>query len=148
MNLFDKISQDLVEAMKAKDEVRVSTLRLLVSSVKNKQIDVGHELGDDEIVDVAVKAAKQRKESIEAYKQGGRDDLVSKEEAELKILEGYLPQQMSELEIGKIVAEVISRLGASSSADMGRVMGEVMGKIQGRSDGAVVSKIVREKLGS
>ena len=144
--ITDQISQDLVEAMKAKDELKTSTLRLLVSSFKNKQIEVGHELSDSEAQDVAAKAAKQRRESIEAYKKGGREDLVSREEAELEVINVYLPEQMSEVEIVKIVEQVITEVGAAGAGDLGRVMSEVMKRLQGKADGAVVSGIVREKL--
>lgn len=144
--LFEKINGDLIEAMKAKDEVSVSTLRLLVSAIKNKQIDLGHELNDEEVLEVVSKAAKQRRESIEAYKKGGRDDLSQKEEAELVVIEKYLPKQLEKEEISKIVDDVILETGASGQADFGKVIGEVMKKVKGQADGSVVSGIVREKL--
>ncbi len=144
--ILDKINTELVVAMKAKNAVCVSTLRMLVSAIKNKQIELGKELGDDEVVEVIFKNAKQHKESIAAYESAGRQDLADREKLELKILEKYLPDQMSEEEITKVVVEVISQTGALGVADMGKVIGAVMAKVKGRVDGNTVSKIVREKL--
>ena len=119
--------------MKAREKVKISTLRLLVAAFKNRQIEFGHELSDDEAADVVAKSAKQRRESIEAFKNGDRDDLASKEEAELGILAGYLPQQLSEEEIAKIVCQVISEPGENALVDFGKVMGETMKRIKGKA---------------
>src|SRR3989344_5080323 len=148
MSVIDQINRDLVEAMKARDEVKTSTLRLLNSSFKNKEIEIGHGLNDDEVLEVVVKAAKQRKESIEAYRKGDRDDLAAREEEELGLISKYLPEQLGEEDVVKLVDEVIASSGAKSQADMGRVTGEVMSRVKGQADGAVVSRIVREKLTS
>lgn len=145
MNLA-QINSELVSSLKARDEVKTSTIRLVIASVNNKRIELGHELSDQEILDVIVKEAKKRKESIDAYQKAGRDDLVAKETRELAILAAYLPQQMSAEEIAKIVDEVIVQTGAASAADFGKVIGSVMGKVRGRADGNTVSVIVREKL--
>lgn len=147
-DLAHKISQDLVISLKAKDEIATSTLRLLLSDIKNAQIAKGKELSDEEIVDEIGKSAKKRKESIEAYKKGNREDLVEKEEAELKFLEKYLPKQLGEDEIRKIVDEVIAESGANGVADIGKVMGQVMGKLKRQADGGMVSNIVKNKLKS
>lgn len=144
--VIEQISKEVVDAMKAKDEAKISTLRLLMAAFKNKQIEIGHELNDAEAREVVVKSAKQRRESIEAYEKGNRADLAAKEKAELKILEKYLPAQMSVEEITKVVDETIAESGAKTKADMGRVMGAVMSKLSGRADGTVVSKLVSEKL--
>ncbi len=144
--LGDLISKDLVEAMKARDEAKVSTLRLLSAAFHNKQIELGHELSHEEELDVVAKAAKQRRESIDAYKKGGRDDLAAKEQAELDFLTAYLPQQLGEEETAKIVDEVIGELGASGTDDFGKVIGEVMKRVRGKADGSVVSRMVRDKL--
>ena len=144
--LVDDINKDLIEAMKAKDETKVSTLRLLISSFKNKQIELGHELENNEAQETITKAAKQRRESIDAYKKGNREDLAAKEEEELKILSTYLPEQMTEEDIGKIVDQVIGETGAKGAENIGRIMGQVMALVQGRADGGVVSSIVRSKL--
>lgn len=145
MNL-EQINQELVAAMKAKDEVKTSTLRLVIAAAANKRIEVGHELNDEEFLDVIGKEAKKRKESIDAFGKAGRDDLVAKETQELEILSAYLPEQMSEEELAKIVDETIAQTEASGSADFGKVIGNVMGKVKGKADGNTVSKIVREKL--
>lgn len=145
-DILDKISQDLTDAQKSKDSVAVSTLRLLLSDVKNAQIAKGRELTDEEVINQTQKSAKKRKESIDAFQKAGRDDLVKKETQELEILEKYLPEKMSEDEIDKIVSEVIWESGASGTGDIGKVMGQVMAKISGKADGGLVSEIVKEKL--
>ncbi len=141
-NLINKIKEELVEAQKARDEVRVSTLRMLTSAFKNSEIELGHELTEDETLQVVVKNAKQHKESISAYEQAGRDDLVKSESAELEILAKYLPEQMGEDEIGKMVEEAL----AGGERDRGKIMGKVMAQVQRRADGGEVSRIVGEKL--
>lgn len=145
MNL-DEINKQLVDAMKAKDEVKTSTLRLVIAAVNNKRIEVGHELNDEEVLEVIGKEAKKRKESIDAYQKAGRNELADKEAKELEILSVYLPEQMSESDIAKIVDEVIAETGSKTASDMGKVMGAVMGKVKGQADGNVVSKLVKEKL--
>lgn len=145
-SIAEQINKQLIDAMKAKDELVVSTLRLLVSAFKNKQIEVGHELSDEEVLDVIGKAAKQRRESIEAYNKGGREDLAEKESNELSIIDKYLPAQLGEDEITTIVDEVISETGASTRVEMGKVMSEVMKKVKGQADGNLVSRVVSQKL--
>ena len=147
MGLKEKIMQDMKEAMKAKDTAKVSTLRLLISEIKNKEIDKRGELTDDEILAVIQKAVKQRKESIEQYEKAGRNDLVEKEKKELEILEAYLPQPLSEGELEAIIDEAIKEAQATSVKDMGKVMKIVMPKVRGRADGKIVNQKVREKLG-
>ncbi len=147
MGLKEKIMQDMKEAMKAKDTAKVSTLRLLISEIKNKEIDKRGELTDDEILAVIQKAVKQRKESIEQYEKAGRSDLVEKEKKELEILEAYLPQPLSEEELEAIIDEAIKEAQATSVKDMGKVMKIVMPKVRGRADGKIVNQKVREKLG-
>ena len=146
-DLFFKITQDLTLALKQKDEAKVSTLRLLIASLENARIAKGSELIDEEILAEIATDAKRHKESIEAFRQGERADLVAKEEKELAILQEYLPQQMTEGDIAKIVDEVIIAIGASGLSDMGKVMAQVMPKFKGKADGAQVSRIVKEKLG-
>lgn len=144
--ISDEIDVALTGAQKEKDEVKVSTLRLLKSAVKNKEIEVGHLLTDDEVLAVIGKSAKERRESIEAYEKAGRDDLVGREKTELEILSHYLPEQMGEGEVSKIVEEVLAGFGQVSQADTGRVIGAVITKVAGRADGNLVSGIVRQKL--
>ncbi len=147
MSLKQRIMEDMKEAMKAKDTARVSTLRLLLSEIKNKEIDKRGELSDDEVLAVIQKAVKQRRESIEQYKKAGREDLAEKESKELEILESYLPQPLTEEELEAIIDEAIKEVGATSPRDMGKVMKVVMPKVRGRADGKVVNQKVREKLG-
>lgn len=144
--LFENIQEQLKQAMLEKSEVKVGTLRLLVSEIRNTQIAKGHELSDEEILEVAAKEAKKRKESIISFRQAGREELAQKEEAELKVLEGYLPEQMTDEELTKIVEETINEVGAFSMSDMGKVIGVVMEKVKGKSDGSRVSEIAKSKL--
>lgn len=146
--LRDKIAEEMREAMKAREQARVSTLRMLMTAVKNAEVDRGHPLDDDEVIDIASKEAKRRKESIEAFKQGGRDDLVAKETAELGVLEAYLPQALSEAELASLVDEAIAETGAESPKQMGEVMKALMPKVRGRADGGAVSALVKAKLGA
>ena len=144
--LFDKISQDLNTALKQKDTTRVSTLRYLISHLNNARIAKGGDLIDDDITLEIAKDAKRHKESIEAFDKAKRQDLVNQESSQLKILEEYLPAQLKDEEIAKIVDETIALLGQVGPGDMAKVMGQVMAKVKDQADGAVVSGIVKEKL--
>ncbi|WP_022846944.1 MULTISPECIES: GatB/YqeY domain-containing protein [unclassified Desulfurobacterium] len=146
MGLKERLIKDMKEAMKARDKVKLSTIRMINSLIKNAEIDKRGELTDEEIVSLLQKYAKQRRESIELYEKGGRQDLVEKEKAELAIVESYLPEQMSEDEIRRIVEEAIAGTGASSPKDLGKVMKVVMPKVKGKADGSVVNRIARELL--
>ncbi|WP_457569240.1 GatB/YqeY domain-containing protein [Desulfurobacterium sp.] len=146
MGLKERLIKDMKEAMKAKDKVKLSTIRMINSLIKNAEIDKRGELTDEEIVSLLQKYAKQRRESIELYEKGGRQDLVEKEKAELAIVESYLPEQMGEDEIRKIVEEAIAETGASSPKDLGKIMKIVMPKVKGKADGSVVNRIARELL--
>ena len=144
--LRDKIGDDMRAAMKARDQVRVTTLRMLMTSMKNAQVEAGHELDDDEVVAVIGKEAKRRRESIDAYTEANRSDLADKEAAELEILATYLPEQLDEAAIGELVDEAIAEVGATSAKEMGQVMKAVMPKVKGRADGSAVSAVVKAKL--
>lgn len=144
--LLDQLQTDLKNAQLSRDEIKVSTLRLLLSEIKNAEISKGGILSDEDIIPIVQKEVKKRKEAAEAFKSGGREEAAGKEEAELKILESYLPSQLSNEELTKIVLDTINEVGASSIADMGKVMGVVMGKTKGQADGGVVSALVKEKL--
>jgi len=146
--MLEKIKTDLKTALKGKDETTVSTLRLLLAAIHNKEIELKKrgKLKNEEVVAVIRQQVKQRRESIEAYQKGKRDDLVEKEKQELDILSKYLPQQISSGELEKIVGQTIEETGASGPADFGKVIGAVMGKVKGRADGSEVAKIVKEKL--
>jgi hypothetical protein len=145
--LRDRVGDDMREAMKARDSVRVSTLRMLMTAIRNSEVERGHDLDDDEVLEVAAREAKRRRESIEAFEAGARDDLVAKESAELAVLEGYLPKGLTQDEIAALVGEAIAEVGATSPKQMGEVMKVLMPKIRGRADGGVVSGMVRAKLG-
>ncbi len=145
--LRSKVADDMREAMKARDQARVGTLRMLMAAVKNTEVDKRHELSDDEVLEVITKEAKRRRESIEAFRQGGRDDLVAKESTELSVLESYLPARLGEDELAALVDEAIAEAGATTPKQMGDVMKVLMPKLRGRADGAQVSTMVRAKLG-
>ena len=146
MSVIDQIEQDLATSMKEGVASRTSVLRLVKNSLKNEQIKVGHELDDGEVLKVLQREAKQRKDSIEQYKNGGRDDLAESEQHELTVIEAYLPQQMESSELEEIVDEVIKDTGAEGMPQMGMVIGAVLKKTAGRADGAAVSQLVRQKL--
>ncbi len=142
----DKIQSDLKEAMKAKDELVVATLRLLLSEIHNREIEKQGKLTDEDIVGAVQKEVKKRQESIEAYQKGKRDDLVEREKKELAVLNKYLPQQLSPEELETTIQSVIKEAGASGPADFGKVMGPVMDKVKGKADGKVVSEAVKKAL--
>ncbi len=132
--------------MKAKDGTKVSVLRFLMAAIKNREIELKDSLDDEQVLQEIVSSAKKRRESIEAFRDAGREDLAVKEEAELAILEEYLPEQLSAEEVRKVVQEAILSVGASSPADMGKIMKEVMPKVRGKADGKMVNQIVKESL--
>jgi len=147
MNLKEKISSDLKEAMKSGQAKRRDTLRLLDSAIKNVEIEKGKRetgLADEEVLEVISRAVKQRQDSIRQFEEGGRPDLAEIEKEELTILMPYLPEQLSEEAITEIVQEVISSAGAKSPADLGKVMGQIMGKVKGKADGNVVREIAKK----
>ncbi|MDD5634851.1 MAG: GatB/YqeY domain-containing protein [Candidatus Omnitrophica bacterium] len=142
-----EVNEQLKAAMKSGEKTKLSVLRMLLSEIKNKKIaDLVKELDDDKVLGLVQKMIKQHKESIEKFKEGNRDDLVQKEAEELVILEAYLPKQITEEELAKLVAETITELGAQTIKDMGKVMNCVMAKVKGSADGRLVSKTVKEKL--
>ncbi len=137
----------LNDALKKGQKTRVSVIRMLLSEIKNKKIaDRVKELDDAKVIGLVQKMVRQHKESIEQFKQGNRQDLVDKETEELKVLEGYLPEEISREELERIISQVIEKTGAGTMKDMGSVMGQVMGLVQGRADGKLISEIVKEKL--
>ncbi|ACN99046.1 GatB/YqeY domain-containing protein [Sulfurihydrogenibium azorense] len=144
--LFKKLQEEMKAAMKSGDKDRLSTIRMLISEIKKVQIDSKKELSDEEIVSILQKYVKQRKEAYQQYLQAGREDLANKELKEIEVVQEFLPQPLSEEEISKIVEETIKEVGVTSVKDMGKVIKAVMEKVKGRAEGAVVSKIVKEKL--
>ena len=147
MSLRERLTEEMKEAMKARDDLKLSTIRLIRSAVKNKEIDLKREMGDQEIIETISSLGKQRRESIRLFMEAGRADLVAKEEAELKVLLGFLPRQLSREEVAELVAGVIAECGAHGSKDMGRVMKALVPHVAGRADGKMVSEVVKEKLG-
>ncbi|MFH1671672.1 MAG: GatB/YqeY domain-containing protein [Candidatus Portnoybacteria bacterium] len=164
MALKEKIQEDIKKAMMGKRTLEVSVLRMAMAAIQNKEkekraklgkegeslekLDQLSKLNDEETQDVISSEAKKRKDSIEQYQKGNRHDLADQEKEELKILREYLPEQMPEDEVRKIIKEKIEELGASSSQDTGKVMGAVMPQLKGGVDGGLVSKIVQEELGN
>jgi uncharacterized protein YqeY len=150
MSLKEKILDDLKAAMKAKDSDKTRVLRSIKAKILEKEISERKEgeslLSDEQIVEVLMKAAKQRKESIDQFRDGGRKDLVEKEQMELALIENYLPEMMSEDDVRKAVKDQIEKMNAESMADMGKVMGALMGKLKGKAEGALISRIVKEEL--
>ncbi len=146
MTLLDKINNELKISIKAKDEIKILTLRQIKAAVKNTEIKNGDPVTDEEIEGVIFSLAKSHKESIESFKKGNRTDLVDKETKELEVLEGYLPEQLSEDDLRKIVEEAVKETGASSMKDMGKVMGMIMPKVKGKADGGLVSALLKEIL--
>jgi uncharacterized protein YqeY len=144
--LAEQIEQDLQAALRAGDTAKVSLLRLLKSGLKNEQIKLGKELDEAAVMKVLQREAKQRKDSITAYQQAERPDLVEFEQAELKLIEDYLPQGMTEAELDELIASVIQEVGASSAKEMGVVIGAVMQRAGGRADGGAVAQKVRQQL--
>lgn len=144
--LLDRLQEDLKNAQLARDEVKVSTLRLLLSEIKNAQIDKGGEISDEDIVSLVQREVKKRAEAVVSFRAGKREDLATKEETEERILLEYLPDQLTNEELTKIVSDTINEVRANSIKDLGKVIGAVMGKVKGRADGKVVSNLVKEKL--
>jgi uncharacterized protein YqeY len=144
--LQQDINEDLKKAIRSKEEIRLSCLRLLKASIKNKQVEKGRDLTDEEVIGLISSAIKKGKEAVEAFRKGKREDLASKEESEIKIFQEYLPKQLGTEEIEKIVREVVSQLGATGPKDLGRVMKEAVARMAGRADGKTVNEIARNVL--
>ncbi len=145
--LINQLHEDLKSAQLSRDEIKVSTLRLLLSEIKYAQIAKNaEELGDADIISIVQKEVKKRKEAIAGFRSGGREQSAQKEAAEQQVLETYLPVQLSTEELTKIVEQSINEVGASTIADMGKVIGLVMSKVKGQADGGTVSAIVKAKI--
>lgn len=147
MAILEQVEKDLVAAMKAREELKLSVLRMMKAALVNKRIELGKALENAEAMTVLRTLVKQRHESVEAYRKGGRNDLADKEEAEIKIVEAYLPAAISDVEIDVAVAEAITETGAASAKDLGKVMKAAMAKLAGKNvDGKRVNERVRAKL--
>jgi len=146
--LKDQIKDQMHAAMKLGDRTAVGALRLLTAAVTNQEKELGHELSDDEVREVAGREVKKRTESIEAFEGAGRQELADKERAEREILTALAPEQLSDAEVEALVDEAIASTGATSPKEIGKVMGVVMGKAKGRVDGSAVQRLVLAKLGA
>jgi uncharacterized protein len=147
MSLTEQVTKSIAEAMKARDQVRLSTLRMLKAGLTNREVERGRPLNDAEELQVVAGLVKQRRESIDQFAKGGRQDLVAKETAELAILETYLPPALGTEDLERIVSEVVAETGADSPKDMGNVMKGVMARLAGATvDGKAVNELVRKKL--
>jgi hypothetical protein len=147
MALRQQLNDDLRDALRQRDDARRNTLRLVLSALHNAEIEAGGELDEQGVLAVLAKEAKQRRESIEEFTKGGRQDLVDKEEAELAIISAYLPEAMSREELMDLARQAIAETGASGARDIGKVMPVLMQRLQGRADGREANQVVRELLG-
>src|SRR5687768_15871270 len=148
MKLSDRVNADISAAMKAKDQIRLSALRMLKAAIMNKGIEKGHDLDDAEVLQVVASLVKQRRDSIDQFTKAGRTDLVDKETGEIKVLEQYQPPAATAEEIDAAVAAAIAETGAATQKDMGKVMKAVMPKLAGKhADGRTINEAVRRKLG-
>lgn len=146
MHLKERLAHDLKDAMRAKDQTRLLAIRSLLSAITEREKEGGGPLSDDDLLAVVQKQAKQRRDAAEQYDAAGRDDLAQKERDELAVLGRYLPAQLSDDEIRRTVQEIVTRAGAVSKKDMGRVMGEAMSELKGRADGNRVRQVVQDLL--
>jgi uncharacterized protein len=146
MSLHERLRQDMQKAAKERDSLALSALRMALSEIKYREIETHEPLPDESVIKMLASMVKRRRESIEMFTKGNRPDLVEKEGAEIRVLEVYLPQGISEAEVESIVRETVSAEGAKGAADMGRVMKALMPKIAGRADGKLVNEIVRRVL--
>lgn len=146
MTTLEQLTEDMKSSMKAGDAERTGVLRLLRGALKNDEIKLGHVLDEAEAMKVLQREAKQRRDSIEAYRTAGREDLLAVEETELAIITTYLPEAMTEAELTQLVDEVVKELGVSDSKQMGQVVGAVMARVGARADGGTVSRLVRARL--
>ena len=147
MALKERVTEDMKTAMRAADKERLGTVRLLLAAIKQREVDERITLDDGQVLAVIEKMIKQRREAISQFESGGRSDLVAKETAEIGVLQGYLPTQLTAAEIDALIAEAIAATGAASVKDMGKVMGLVKPKAQGRADMGALSARIKQKLG-
>ncbi|MBR1819544.1 MAG: GatB/YqeY domain-containing protein [Neisseriaceae bacterium] len=147
MSLKQQITEDMKCAMKARQTDKLSTIRMLLAAMKQVEVDERVVLDDNRIVGIITKMVKQRQDSVRIYREAGRNDMADKEAAEITVLQAYLPQQLSDAEIAAAVDDAITQTGASGMSDMGKVMGVLKGELAGRADMAIVSRVLKEKLG-
>ncbi|MET1179851.1 MULTISPECIES: GatB/YqeY domain-containing protein [Bacillales] len=146
MSLLERLNNDMKQAMKNKEKDKLSVIRMLKASIQNEAMKQRQDLTDDEELTVLSRELKQRKDSLQEFENAGRSDLVDKVRTELVYVEAYMPEQLSEEDISKIVKQTIEEVKATSKADMGRVMGALMPKVKGKADGSLVNKLVQQHL--
>ena len=147
MSLKDRITDDVKDAMRARDKPRLATLRLITAAIKQQEVDERIELDDTQLLSLLDKMCKQRRESISLFEKAARDDLIAQEVSELAIIKTYLPEQLGEAEIAALIDETMAATGAASIKDMGKVMGQLKPKLQGRADMGAVSAMIKARLG-
>ena len=148
MGIDEKVNNEMVLAAKAKDKVRLSAIRMIKTGIHNREIDLKRKMNEAEFLQLLSTMVKQRKDSIEQFQKGGREDLVEKETAELKVIQEFMPEQMSEADVDREIETAIKEVGAVGIKDMGKVMKVLMPKLTGKADGKSVGEKVKEKLSS
>ena len=146
MNLSERLNEDMKQAMKSKDKFRLSTIRMVRSTINYSEIELKRTLDDNEVLDILSREIKQRKDALQEFEKAGRDELAATNRAEIELIQKYLPQQLSEEEIKVIVQQTIQETGASSKSEMGKVMSALMPKVKGRADGKLVNQAVQQFL--
>ncbi|WP_026584460.1 GatB/YqeY domain-containing protein [Bacillus sp. J33] len=146
MSLLERLNEDMKQAMRNKEKEKLTVIRMIKASLQNEAIKLGEELNEEQELTVLSREVKQRKDSLHEFEKAGREDLVEKIRTELQYVELYMPKQLTEEEVSKIVAETVAETGASSKADMGKVMAAIMPKVKGKADGSLVNKLVQQHL--
>lgn len=146
MGLLERLNEDMKQAMKNKEKEKLSVIRMLKASLQNEAIKLGKDLSEEDELTILSREVKQRKDSLQDFRNAGREDLVEKIQTELTYVDIYLPEQLSEDELTTIVLETIKEVGATSKADMGKVMSAIMPKVKGKADGSTVNNIVKQQL--
>jgi uncharacterized protein YqeY len=147
-SLKSEIDQDIKEALKARNNLKLGVLRMLKSEIKYKEIDKGSELSDDEVISILSSSVKKRKETIEQFEKGRRDDLVSREKAELEVVRGYMPEQLTQDQLSRIIHLAIQGINATGPSDLGKVMKSIMPQVKGKADGKLINQMVASQLKS
>ncbi|WP_102274516.1 GatB/YqeY domain-containing protein [Cytobacillus massiliigabonensis] len=146
MSLLERLNEDMKQAMRNKEKDKLTVIRMIKASIQNESIKLGSDLTEEQELTVLSREVKQRKDSLHEFEKAGREDLVEKIRTELQFVEIYMPVQLSEDEVSKIVQETVAETGAKSKADMGKVMAAIMPKVKGKADGAIVNKLVQQHL--
>jgi uncharacterized protein YqeY len=146
MSILERLERDMIEATKARESERLGVIRFVRSELKNRQIELGRDLEDDDVIEVLARVAKRHNESIEQFAQGGRDDLVESERRQLAVVEAYLPEKLGEAEVAALIDSAVEETGVSGPRGLGLVMKAVMPKVKGRADGSAVKQMVQARL--